>query len=593
MKKLIAALIWFLSIPAFLVGLLESIAVQLATKRWHLWGFIPCSAGLWPLGLYCWRKELSPRYLSILLKLFSYPCFIFGTALFLEGLWVFSAILLLIRFLFWLDGYFRLGDSLIDENGQEPIKIFHHPFDRICVFYIAVIFVVFAINKERLIEFGEPSDHYYHMAVAQKILERGHIPIWDDWEFAPMGRPHLYPPLLHLSIAFFSGEPDRVVEGFSTIQMLLYPIALFSYWLLFRTLLPPWHAYMSLIVLSMEFMFGMGALIGLPATIANVLWAFIILALLKRKTYTGTILLALAYYTHTGMPLLISLSLLIYGVWRREHALRALLIVVGAFLLSIPWTLRYFVFSNWMHAGGAPGFSFASIMARLFWLQIINPIFIVMAVWGWFRLGHAAVFKSQVLGFLPMLMQYGGRFFMHGAPFLSPFIAVHFKRFLTGTITRRRAIGFLLLTLIPLPCVNLMGPGDTLQIRPFPGITASHFSIYFMLNRSWKDQSELENLVDEIRNNTSQNDIIHLPDEGMYHFGDYLTVLTGRRTDTGGWGEVHSVEMWEQIIESRQSIHDGVFVSRNKNSIPDGRRIKKLGSFYLGYPPCESDSDNP
>jgi hypothetical protein len=53
------------------------------------------------------------------------------------------------------------------------------------------------------------------MAVAQKILERGHIPIWDDWEFAPMGRPHLYPPFLHLSIAFFSGDPDRVVEGFS------------------------------------------------------------------------------------------------------------------------------------------------------------------------------------------------------------------------------------------------------------------------------------------------------------------------------------------------------------------------------------------
>ncbi len=217
-----------LSLPALIAGLLRWVAAWIASERWYLWGFIPCCAGLWPLGLYCWHKKIERGYLHFPLRLFSYVCFFFGTLLFFAGLWPFSGILLFIRLLMWLDVWLRLGDPLLSGTGLDSSTRFHHPLDKLSLFFIGTIFLVLAINKERLIDFGDPSDHFYHMAVAQKILERGTIPLWDDWEFAPMGRPHLYPPLLHLLIAFIAGRPDDILSGFATIQMLLYPSALLA-----------------------------------------------------------------------------------------------------------------------------------------------------------------------------------------------------------------------------------------------------------------------------------------------------------------------------------------------------------------------------
>lgn len=581
-----------LSLPAWIAGILRWIAVWIASERWYLWGFIPCNAGLWPLGLYCWHKNIERWYFRIPLRIFSYICFLFGTILFFAGLWPCSGILVFIRLLMWLDKRLRLGDPLVSETGLASTARFHHPLDMLCLFFIGAIFLVLAINKERLLDFGDPSDHFYHMAVAQKILERGTIPLWDDWEFAPMGRPHLYPPLLHLLIAFFAGQPDDILSGFSTIQMLLYPSTLLAYSLLFRTLLSPEHAFLSLLVLSMEFVFTLGCLMGLPASIVNLMWPFILMALLKQRTYLALFLLAAAFYTHTGMPVLVSLSLLVLGIWKREYLKRVIAIVTGAVLLASPWLVRYVAFSDWMQSGGAQGFSLSSIVARLLWLQIVNPLFLVLAVWGWFRLKPCPVFKSQAVGFLPMLTQYGGRYFMHGAPFLSPFVSIHFVRFLQGTVTRRRAVCFILATLIPLPCINFMGPNDSIQIHPFPGITAAHVSIFYTLNRQRKDRSETTLLIETIKKTTALDDIIHLPDEGNYHFGDFITVMTSRRTDTGGWGEVRKPEMVEAIQKSREDVYNGVFVSKHRENIPEGRFVKQIGSFFLGYPPPTNKNED-
>lgn len=579
------------ALPAGAITVCQRLAIGIASERWYLWGFIPCNAGLWSLGLYCWNKPVWRWSSWIMVRLFSYACFFFGFVLFLAGFWRFALILLLIRFLLWLDSKLQLDKPLLPSGDVPPWKIGDHPLDRMALLFIGLVFLVFAINKERMLDFTDPSDHFYHMAVAQKILEYGGIPLWDDWEFAPVGRPHLYPPLLHLLIAFFAGTPDQILLGFATIQMLLYPTALLSYWFLYRTFLSPSLAYLSIIALSMEFMFTIGCLIGLPASVVNVLWSLILLSIYKRKKYLATLLLTAAFYTHTGMPVLICLSLCILGLWKREFLGQVLFVIIGAILLSTPWTVRYLAFSDWMQTNGAAGYSLSSILSRLLWLQIINPVFVLLTIWGWFRLKDAGLFRTQVIGFLPMLTQYGGRFFMHGTPFLAPFIASHFDRWLCGTITRRRALGFLLLTLLPLPCISYMESGSPLQFKFFPGITATHVSLYYTLHRQTKDSAEIQALAEAIQENTTPDTIIHLPDEGMYHFGDMIVVLTSRATDTGGWGEVRKPEMIQAIRQHRENTHSGVFVSRHRENIPSSRCIEQIGSFYIGFPSSELFSD--
>jgi hypothetical protein len=77
----------------------------------------------------------------------------------------------------------------------------------------------------------------------------------------------------------------------------------------------------------------------------------------------------------------------------------------------------------------------------------------------------------------------------------------------------------------------------------------------------------------------------------MYHFGDLIVVMTGRRTDTGGWGEIRKPEMWEAMIKSRGDINDGVFVSKVRENIPEGRIVKQIGSYFIGYPPSDDSND--
>ena len=590
LQSIVTILQWILFLPAHVVGWMKQGFIWIAGERGYWLAWIPCSAGLWPLGLYGWNQPVARSIYRIPLRMFSYVCFVAGTFLFFAGLWRFSLIVLVVRLLRWLDSWLQLDKPFISLDAMEDTSaIGRHPFDRLSLGVVGVIFLFFAINKERLVDLTEPSDHFYHMAVAQKILERSTIPLWDDWEFAPMGRPHLYPPLLHLVIAFFAGTPNNMLAGFSTVQLLLYPSALLAYWYLFRNFISPSWAYLSLLILMMEFLFSMGCLIALPASCVNVLWPLILIALFKKRVYLAIVLLGAAFYTHTGMPLLICLGLLIMGIWKRDTFWPVIATILGALVLALPWMVRYYVFSDWMQAGGAQGFNITSIISRLMWLQILNPIFIILMIWGWRRTRNLTLFKTQVLGFLPMLTQYGGRFFMHGAPFLSPFIAVHFNRWLTGPITRRRAFGFLLITLIPLPCISFMNGKDLLHPGFMPGISATHACIFFTIQRQPKDHSDLDELTRIIRETTSPEDIIHLPDEGTYHFGDLIVVLTGRRTDMGGWGEVRKPEMFEAILKQRADDNDGIFVSRYKENIPSARRIQQVGSYYIGYPPNSND----
>ncbi|MEW6237394.1 MAG: hypothetical protein AB1656_18585 [Candidatus Omnitrophota bacterium] len=584
-EKIGVVLMAILSLPALLIRMMKRLAIEIATRRWHWFGFIPCSAGLWPLGLYCWDRSARRWHWRFLLRLFSYACFIVGTFLFFAGLWRFAATLFFIRFLLWIDVHFCLSAPLPEIDPENPPPIFSHFLDKLSVLAIGLLFLVFAINKERMLDATEPSDNYYHMAVAQQILKQHTIPVWDDWEFAPMGRPHLYPPLLHLAIAYFSGAPDRVETAFTNIVMLLYPAAMFSYWFSYRYFLgAPW-AYLSLLFLSMEMIFSMGCLLGLPASVVNVLWPWILLALERKKTYLAMFLLAAAFYTHTGMPVLICLCLLAYGIWRRQHFLRAAAVIAGALILAAPWLVRYYVFSDWMQSGGAEGFSLSSILARLLALQIVNPLFLLLLLHSWFRchMRELAVFRSQAIGFLPMLTQYGGRYFMHGAPFLSPFVAHNFLRFLPNGATRRRALGLFLITLIPLPAISFMGANDSTKPHLFPNLSASHFVLFLTVNRGVKDHSGVDRLVEAIKENSSPKDILHLPDLAP-HFADLLALKTSRRTDMGGWGEVRKPAMWEEIAERRKDLSDGLFVVSRRESIPAGRQIMEVSPYYLGLP---------
>lgn len=582
MGRIKRALVWIASLPAMLIGLLRTLSIYCMGPRWHWVGFIICNAGLWSLGLWLWQRPIQRSWLRIPARILSYPCFFLGTILFFAGFWRFALVYPAIIFFQWINRKLDLQTPLKYAGPTAPL--FHHALDRFSLGLIAIVFFTLAIHKEDLLAYSGISDNYYHMAAARNIMLNGAVPYWDDWEFAPMGRPHLYPPGLHLLIAFFAGKIEHIEDGFRTVQMLQYPFALMTAWLLFRKITTPAWAYMSLIFLMMFFMYSFGNLLALPASIASSLWPLIILCILKQKPYWGALILGAAFYFHTGMPVLMCLGLFVLGLYRRDYMKHVLFVIAGGLVLALPWTVRYYANADWMHSGGPQGWTFDSIFHRLGWLQILNPIMIGLVILGWFRnrKQETEVFRSQILGFLPMLFQYGGRFFVHGALFLAPLAAFHFKSWAEGSITRRRALLLPLIGLIPLPCLSLIGPNDSIKPAFFPGVTAMHMMIVGAVNNDIPSYADEEALCRAVIEYSSPQAIVHLP-EGPPHFADYVNVKTGRRTDAGGWGEVSKKAMWKSIIDHRASDAAGPYIAFTTQSIPKDREIKKFGKYYFGY----------
>ena len=87
-------------------------------------------------------------------------------------------------------------EPVADKENNDDILIRHADnklftfADFISLSLILFILISLIVNHTKL---SPPLDidHYYHMATARQILEKGNIPYWDDWEYAPAGRPHL------------------------------------------------------------------------------------------------------------------------------------------------------------------------------------------------------------------------------------------------------------------------------------------------------------------------------------------------------------------------------------------------------------------
>ena len=73
-------------------------------------------------------------------------------------------------------------------------------------------------------------DIYYHLAVMLGYNTAGGYTTYGFWEYAPVGRPHLYPPLLHfLMLALYkAGLPKMFIARLS--NFIMFPLALVSMW---------------------------------------------------------------------------------------------------------------------------------------------------------------------------------------------------------------------------------------------------------------------------------------------------------------------------------------------------------------------------
>lgn len=247
-------------------------------------------------------------------------------------------------------------------------------------------------------------DSYYHLSVIQGFLDAGGPVGHAFWEAAPQGRPHLYPPLFHLLFlpARMMGVPPIPLARFWT--WLSFPFLLGAVWLVLRRLAGTRRAALTILLLATPYSFFLGSINFVPATAVLSAAVGIALALDRQRPLAAGLLLALAFWTHAGLPWLVASALLLFGGFSPAHRKTAWAAFGIGLIAASPW-LAY-------QAGHLSLLRFQPRGEEHF-LET-PPLAVVLGLLGirlaWKEGGIARFWVALAVGFLPMLAGYRARF---------------------------------------------------------------------------------------------------------------------------------------------------------------------------------------
>ncbi len=248
-------------------------------------------------------------------------------------------------------------------------------------------------------------DHYYHLAVTQGFREAGGLALHTFWEYAPEGRPHLYPPLFHLL------SLPALQAGIGPITVarlwcwLSYPLLLSVAWVVLRRILGSRGGCLALAALAAPYSFFVAAVNYLPATLTLAAALGLTLALDRRRWLAGGLLLGFCFWLHAGLPWLLLLAMVLFALFDPSRRRAALGAAALGLALGSPWLI---------HA--ARHLHLLQLQPRGEERFFETPVLLLaLALPGlklcWERGGMRRFFVALALGFLPMLAAYRFRFF--------------------------------------------------------------------------------------------------------------------------------------------------------------------------------------
>ncbi len=425
-------------------------------------------------------------------------------------------------------------------------------FDRWTLGLIAVVFLLLLASIGHL----KPamSDTWYHLVIAKQLLADGQVPGWDRWHYAPLGRPNLYPPLLHLLLAALAHLTGSLVRAGQLCAVLFLPCGFLTTWYCVRRLLSPRLALLAVLILLTDLFHFVVMDSYIAACFINLLLPLLMVSFLARRPWWSILLLTLMYYAHLGFPHCVALGLILFGLKYRSYLRLALKVVGVSLLFFTPWLAHVLGNLEWLEVlreGGVPG----TLLQKVLSLQILNLVLLGLGLWGISRTPRSEPARRLpvylLAGFLPILFSYGGRYAMHTMPLWALLGAGVIGPLLPATAPARRILGLMLLTLLPLPSITV-GKAD-ISVLPLTGVhallmtTFGHNSLFADPKKSEAYLPDCDRLADWLRKNTDPQEIIHV---NTVWVADMISLLADRRTDSGAWWECskQSAKLYGQAL---------------------------------------------
>ncbi len=433
-------------------------------------------------------------------------------------------------------GFFAAYPHVDLDNSGGDRRLWRGPFDRfdaLSLGFIAAVFLILVFRVHSLRPFI--SDTWYHLAIAKQIAAQGSVPAWCTWDYAPVGRPQLYPPLIHVLIAGLSRLTGNVVSAGQVLAVLFLPASYLSCWFAARWLFDSRAAFAALVVLSLDVGHAIVELIYIPSCLVNILAPILLITFLTRRTWPSIILLSLMLYAHLGIPYLVAGGLVLFALKYPRYRPEALKVVGVALLWAVPWLVRVWLYRDWIggvtHNLGLP----MGLAKRLVSLQMFNLVLIGCGLWGIRHLrrwrAQEAFVRWMLIGILPLLFSYGGRYTMHAAPFFALSASTVIVKLLPAGADWRRAAVLLAATLLPTPALM---PLTSTHILIMLAATGHPPMAQDKRQKTEAYEADCDQVAAWLKAHTSAEEVIGANKEWV---GDMIPLLADRRSDFGAWWE--------------------------------------------------------
>ncbi len=388
-------------------------------------------------------------------------------------------------------------------------------------------------------------DSYYHLSVIEGFREAGGPVGRAFWEAAPQGRPHLYPPLFHLLFlpARLAGVPPILLARFWT--WLSFPLLLFIVWRVLRRVSNERRAALTLLLLATPYSFFLGCINFVPATFVLMAAVGIAAALDRGRWLAAGLFLALAFWTHAGLPWLLALAVGLFGLFSPAHRTNAWKALGIGLAVAGPWLLfqgKHLALIQ-LQPRGEDQLLETPLLPVLLGLAGIRT--------AWKEKGISRFWAALAIGFLPMGISYPARFLATQGLFPLLMLGGIGLDSLWQKTRLRGVLGTgLVLLLLASPSVHVSAQkrrlawGDTTltvlsgRVPAIPRGTAH--PLY---------QSKLiGELAEIVQKQTRPEELIY---SNIHYLGGMLSVLTGRATTNQMLREMADRPLADQIRPAR------------------------------------------
>ena len=292
-----------------------------------------------------------------------------------------------------------VGDGLINKS-----------VDFISLVYIAFLTVLLIIRWHIFPVF---IDIYYHLAVMQGYNLAGGITKNAYWEFAPFGRPQLYPPLLHLLMLILYKFHISLPFIAKFTSFIMFPLTLLTEWWIVKKIYNSKAALFSVVFLGSIYQFFWHSSVLSAAALTQILGLLAFLAIEKDKKLASSVLITLMLYSHIAIPYFYFTAFLLYGLLRKvKRKLTLSSLFISAILFS-PWLVHLVSNLSFIHMRSSVGNGAVPLTIHLY-----------LWIWLFGIAGIAAVIKKRkeflfplilLVVLIPIAFTYRQRFFeIHG-----------------------------------------------------------------------------------------------------------------------------------------------------------------------------------